>query len=59
VREHERVVDRHHQVVAEAGVDTAQLALAPLDEQPAPGLATTEREVEADDHPPIRQQVAT
>ena len=53
VREGKGVGDRHHQVVTEAGIHATQLALAPLDEQPAPGLAATKREVEADHHPPI------
>jgi hypothetical protein len=56
--ERQRVGDRHHQVVAEAGIDAAELDLAPLDEHPDPHPPPQRREVEAGHHPPVGQQVA-
>ena len=56
--EGQRVVDGHHQVVAEAGIEAADLDLPPLGQQPQahpPGLAG---ELEPDHHPPVREQVA-
>ena len=56
--EGQRVVDGHHQVVAEAGVEAADLHLPPLGQQPEahpPGLAD---ELEAHHHPPVGEQVA-
>jgi hypothetical protein len=57
-RKGERVVYGHHEVVTEAGIDAAQLDLAPLDEHPDPGPVVKKQEVEADHDPPVGQQVA-